>query len=130
MSGYAGDGLSKLIQMNEQRSLWANEKVVAGELSLAFQLSRITSTYYPWGTSFEVIFGGNPGAFEIDIMGANTDQRVSYISIGSITDVSGSTVAGAYVGRWDMPSNVWPRFVAAYMKTLTNAVTVTLGVTR
>jgi len=116
--------------MNEQRNLWANENVAEGELSVAFQISRVTSTYYPWGLSFEVIFSGDPGAFEIDIMGANSDNNFSYVQIGSITDASGSIVAGQFVGRWDMPSNIWPKFIAAYMKTITNAVKVNLEVTR
>jgi hypothetical protein len=134
MPAYPGPGLAKPLDYNRQGILWGNETPPAGtfpgSLSTAFLLQRIDNAFYPWGVSFEVFFGGNPGVFEIDIMGANTDQSQSYISIGTINDASGSIVAGAYVGRWDMPSNIWTKYVAAYMKTLTNSVTVTLGVTR
>jgi hypothetical protein len=113
--------------------LWDNEVVPVdtypGSLSRAFYLQRINQSSYPWGASFEVTFSGGPGTFEIDILGANTDNPQNYIQIGTIVSVS-SYVPGFYVARWDMPSNVWVKYVAAYMKTLTNAVNVTLQATR
>lgn len=134
MPGYAGNGLAKLLRVNSQGGfLWNNETVAAGvfpgSLSVAYQVERLDYASYPWGASFEVIFNGNPGAFEIDIVGANTDQAQNYTYLGSIT-AAASFVPGYYVGRWDLPTNVWVRYVAAYMKTLTNAVQATLQVTR
>ena len=57
------------------------------------------------------------------------DQAQNYTYLGMI-NLATSYVSGYYVGRWDMPSNVWVKYVAAYMKTLTNAVQTTLQVTR
>ena len=132
MPGYAGPGAAKLLRDNTQGILFSFQDGVisAGELSVAFLLERINRSFYPWGLSFEVTFSGNPGTFEIDLMGANTDAASNYLELGSITNASGSTVSGAYVGRWDMPSNIWPKYVSGYIKTLTNAVSVTLTVTK
>ena len=133
MGAYPGNGLANLIGYNRQGYLWDNAVVPAGasqgSLSVAFQISRIDNAFYPWGLSFECWFSGAPGTFEIDILGANNDIGYptpgNYVQIGSINAVNSSNV-----GRWDMPSYVWPKYVAAYMKTLGNAVTVTLQVTR
>jgi len=132
MPAYPGSSLAKLLRNNQQAFFWQNESVPVntypGSLSIAFQLERINRSFYPWGAAFEVSFSGNPGAFEIDIVGANADLPQNYIYLGTINAVN-SYVAGSYVGRWDMPSNVWVKYVAGYMKTLTNAVNTTLQVT-
>ena len=134
MPAYPGNGLATPLSYNKQLYMWMNDSVPVntspGSLSVAYQVQRIDGAYYPWGLSFEVWFSGNPGTFEVDIMGANTDNGYptpgNYVQLGSITSVNGS-----YVGRWYMPSNIWPKYVAAYMKSLTNtAVTVSLQVTR
>lgn len=132
MGAYPGSNQAKFLRDNSQRFMWNNELAPAGTLSEAFVLERINRSFYPWGASFEVTFGGNPGAFEIDIMGANTDDILHYIQIGSITSTNngfGSIFTG-YVGRWDMPTNNWPTYVAGYVKTLTNAVAITLKASR
>lgn len=129
MPAYAGNNQAKLLHNNGQGFLWDNEVAPVGTLSKAYILERINRSYYPWGLSFEVSFSGAPGAFEIDLMAANSDignpAPGNYIQIGTITTVNSSNV-----GRWDMPSNVWPKYVAAYITTLTNAVNVTLTVTK
>ena len=133
MSAYPGNGLANLIGVNRQVYLWDQSSVPVktspGSLSQAVQVARLDNASYPWGLSFECWFSGDPGAFEIDIMGANVDIGYPtpghYIQLGSITAVN-----SAFVGRWDMPSYVWPKYVAAYLKTLTNAVNITLQVTR
>jgi hypothetical protein len=133
MPGYAGNGQATLLGVNRQAFLWQSEVIAAGSypgsLSVAYLLARLDNASYPWGASFECLFAGNPGVFEIDIIGANIDQAQNYTQLGTIT-VANSYVSGNYAGRWDMPSNVWVKYVAAYMKTLTNAVAVTLTVTR
>ena len=133
MSGYAGNGQAGFLDSNRQIYLWSNEVIAAsatvGSLSVAYQLRRIDNAFYPWGLSFEAWFASDPGVFEIDIVGANNDlgspNPGHYVTLGTITSVNGS-----FVGRWDMPSNIWPKYVAAYMKTLTNAVAVTLQMTK
>ena len=133
MPAYAGNDHATMLRNNQQAFLWQSENVTAGgaatppaftSLSLAYQLERINRSHYPWGLSFEVWFDAAPGAFEIDIMGANNDLYTNYVQIGTITAVNGFNT-----GRWDMPTNVWPKYIAAYMKTLANAVKVTLQVT-
>lgn len=133
MPAYPGASLATLLLNNRQGYLWDNEappvNTYPGSLSTAYILERINRSFYPWGACFEVTFAGNPGAFEIDIVGANTDNPQNYVQLGTINFAS-SYVPGYYVGRWDMPSNMWVKYVAAFMKTLTNAVNVTLTVTR
>jgi hypothetical protein len=126
MPGFKGTGQATLLRENQQVYLWQAETVVAGSLSIAFELARITGAFYPWGMSFELVFSAAPGTFEIDIMGANNDLAANYVSLGTI-----STVNANDVGRWDMSSNLWPKYVAAFMKTLTNiGALTTLQVTR
>ncbi len=132
MSAYPGNGLATLLDNNRQVYLWDNDTVpvnTVGSLSVAYQLRRIDNAFYPWGLSFECWFSAAPGAFEIDIMGANNDVGYptpgNYVQIGSITAVNANNV-----GRWDMASYIWPRYIAAYLKTLTNSVLVTLQATK
>lgn len=133
MPGYAGAGQAAGLGVNRQAFLWNVETPPAstypGSLSAAFQVARLDNAFYPWGMSFEVTFAGNPGAFEIDILGANDDAPQNYAYLGMINAVN-LYVPGYYVGRWDMPVQMWPRYIAAYLKTLTIAVPVTLKATR
>lgn len=133
MPGYSGNNLAQMLQNNRQVYLWQEENVppsaTVGSLSVAFEVWRVNQSFYPWGMSFEAWFDGNPGAFEIDILGANQDIGFPapghYVQLGTITAVNAS-----FVGRLDLASNMWPKYVAAYMKTLTNAVKVSLQVTK
>jgi hypothetical protein len=133
MPAYPGNGLATLLRVNRQGFLWANEaspvNTFPGSLSTALLLERLDNAAYPWGASFEVVFYGNTGVFEIDIVGANIDAPQNYVQLGTITTAN-SYVTGYYTGRWDMPSNMWVKYVAAFTKTLTNAVNMTLMVTR
>lgn len=122
---YTNNAVAKLIRDNTQQYLWNDETVDPGTLSVAFQVERINRSFYPWGLSFEVVFSGDPGTFEIDIMGANNDNESNYLQIGTITFVNST-----FVGRWDMPTNVWPKYVAGLLVSLTNDVNITLQVTR
>lgn len=128
MPGYAGVGQAQLLRENKQIFLWQNDTIPAsatvGSLSLAVQLERVRSAHYPWGFSVEVAFSGNPGAFEVDVMVADTDNPSYFIQWTNITQVNSFNV-----GRVDV-LNSWAKYVALYMKTLTNGVTVTGQLTR
>jgi len=128
MPGYAGVNQATLLRENRQVFAWQNDTVPAsaanGSLSLAFQLERVRSVSYPWGFSVEVQFSGNPGVFEVDVMVADTDNPNNYIQWTNITVVNATNV-----GRVDI-LNSWAKYVALYMKTLGNAVTVTGQITR
>jgi len=131
MGAYEGSNQAKLVRENSQTFLWHNDIVPAsatvGSLSKAVQLERVRSVSYPWGFSVEVSFSAAPGTFEIDVMGADTDNSNYYIKIGSITAVNAFNV-----GRFDCIGTalVYPKYVAVYMKTLGNAVTVSAQLTR
>jgi len=75
-----------------------------------------------------VQFSGAPGTFEIDVMGAETDNGApspgNYVKIGTITAVNASNV-----GRFDTVS-LYPKYVALYVTTLPNAVTITAKISR
>ena len=136
MPAYAGQNQAIELWNNRQYYFWNNETVTAGtypgSLSVAFALQRINQSFYPWGASVEISFSATPGTFEVDIMGANNDLPGNYVQIGSITNTSATSITGTngFVYRYDMASNLWPKYVAAYLKTLTNTVTVTAQVTR
>lgn len=131
MPAYAGINQATLLRENRQVFCWQNEFIAAsaavGSLSIAFQLERVRSVSYPWGFSVEVAFSGPPGAFEVDVMGADTDDPNYYISLGTITAVNAFNV-----GRFDcIGTNLkYPKYVALYMKTLGNNVNVTGQLTR
>lgn len=123
---YAGGGLATLLRANEQTYLFQNQPILAGQASIAVQLERMKSSYYyPWGAAFQVFFSGAPGTFEVDIQFSETDEPNSYVSVGTINAVNASNYA-----RYDMPNTVFPRFVRGLVKTLPNAVNVTLVATR
>ena len=129
MGAYEGVGQAKLIRENKQEFLWHNDTIPASgagttSLSRAVQLERVRSVSYPWGFSVEVAFSGNPGAFEVDVMVADTDNPNYFIQWTNITQVNSTNV-----GRVDV-LNSWAKYVALYMKTLTNGVTVSGQLTR
>jgi hypothetical protein len=125
MPNYTTNEQATLLYENTQKFLWNNESVATGTLSVSYQIRRVLSSFYPWGLSFEVTFSANPGTFEIDIMGANIDNKNNYVQLGTITAVNST-----FVGRWDMPTYMWPKYIAGYIKTLENTVNITLQVTR
>jgi hypothetical protein len=135
MPAYPGSGLAQLLPANRQVYMWETETVPVDtypvSLSVAYQLERVPNVIYPWGLSFELTFSGNPGNFEVDILAANSDTPTSFVKIGSITQASQVGVStGSYTYRYDMASNIWPKFIAAYLKTLANPVSVTLQATK
>jgi len=129
MGAYEGVGQAKLIRENSQTYLWHNDAIPAGgpgttSLSKAVQLERVRSVHYPWGFSVEVAFSGNPGAFEVDVMVADTDNPTHFVQWTNITQVNAFNV-----GRVDV-LNSWAKYVALQMTTLGNAVLVTGQITR
>jgi hypothetical protein len=130
MPAYSGINQAQLLRENKQVFAWQNETVPAsatGSLSQAFQLERVRSVSYPWGFSVEVAFSGAPGTFEVDIMGADTDNSNYFNKVGSISAVNSNNV-----GRFDCVGTAlaYPKYVALYMKTLGNSVNVTGQITR
>lgn len=124
MPNYTSNAQATLLYENTQKLLWNNETVTPPQLSIAFEIRRVLSSYYPWGVAVEVQFGSDPGTFELDIMGAETDEKPNYIKLDSI-----ATVNSSYVGRWDSRT-VYPKYIAVELVTLTNAVPVTVKLTR
>ena len=128
MSAYQGINQATLLRENRQVLVWNNETVPAsavnGSLSQAFQLERVRSVSYPWGFSVEIEFSGNPGAFEVDVMVADTDNPTHYIQFTNITQVNSS-----FVGRADV-QNCFAKYVALYLNTLGNSVNITGQITR
>jgi hypothetical protein len=131
MPAYPGNGLATVLQYTKQGLFWIGETVPVtypGSLSVAFQLARVDSAFYPWGFAVEVQFASNPGASEVDIMGAETDAATNYIKIGSITTFT-SLVSGNYVGRFESLA-LYPKYIALNMTTLGTSVPVTAKVSR
>jgi hypothetical protein len=105
------------------------ERIGAGSpsyASVAYQMERQKSAFYPWGFAVEIWFSAAPGTLEVDIQGAEVDQDTHYNTIGSaITAVNANNV-----GRFDSGVTVWPKFVRLFVKTLTNDVSMTAVLTR
>ena len=132
MPAYPGNGLAAPVAYTKQGIFWQGETVpvnaAQGSLSTAFMLQRVDSAFYPWGFAVEVQFSGTPGTFEIDVMGAETDNGApspgNYVKIGSIATVNASNV-----GRFETTA-LYPKYVALYVLTLPNAVTITAKISR
>lgn len=123
---YPGAGQAGLLRTNEQQTVWQNQAIVAGTTtSIAVQLERLKSLFYPWGAAVEITCSGAPGTFEIDVQFAEVDQDSHYVTVGTITAVNGSNV-----GRYDMPNTVFPKYIRLFGKTFPNPVTVTAIITR
>src|SRR6266705_1785818 len=113
MPAYPGAGQATMINANKQKFLWQNETVVAGTASVAFMLEKQKSASYPHGFAVEIAFSGDPGTFEVDIQGAETDQANNYTQLGvGITQVNST-----FVGRFDGAA-FYTKFVRALLKTL------------
>ena len=122
MPSYPGNGLAAPLAYTKQGIFWQGETVpvnaAQGSLSTAFMLQRVDSAFYPCA----------PGTFEIDVMGAETDNGApspgNYVKIGSIATVNASNV-----GRFETTA-LYPKYVALYVLTLPNAVTITAKISR
>lgn len=124
MPPYPGPGYANLHHTNRQTFLFNNEAIPAGTASIAVQLERISRSSYPWGAAFQLKFSGPPGVFEVDIQVSETENDPDYITVAAIAATSTTNVA-----RFDL-TNIFPKFVRGYVRTLTNAVNTTLLVTR
>ncbi len=121
---YPGAGQAKLLNMNHQYFLLFRAAAVAGQASVAVQLSRMPRTAYPFAAAFQVEFSATPGTFEISVEGAEIDEDRYYVEIEEITAVNAS-----FVGRVAVCSD-YPKFVRVKVVTLTNAVLTSVIVTR
>ncbi len=132
MPGYGGTGQAKLLRENKQTWLFQVETNVTGRASIAVQLERIPRSFYPWGASFQLYFtdvNGNPadpGVCEVDIQTSDIDSDAQYCTINSLNQAA---LNATFAGRLELPS-FFAKYVRGYVKTLTNAVYVSLLVTR
>lgn len=125
MPGYSGKGLAALIYDNQQAYFFNGETVPAETASVAYQVAKITGLQHSFsGFSVEASFAGAPGAFEIDVQGADTDDPAFYVSIGTINAVSATNV-----GRFSQ-AGVPVKYVRVFLVSLTNAVVLTAKLTR
>lgn len=124
MPAYPGTGQATLLNTNSQAYMWNAERVVAPGSSIAFQLERQKSASYPFGASFELLFSGAPGTFNVDIQTSDTDQDSAYVTVASLSSVNSNNA-----GRVELP-NFWAKYCRGQMTVLTNNVNTTLKVTR
>jgi len=122
---YPGPSKALLLYENKQSFLFQKESIVAGQSSIAVQLRRERGAAYPFGASFKIQFSGAPGPFQVDIQSSDQDVESDFVSLSSLT----GGLNGSNVGRIELPS-FWAKFVRANVVVLTNAVTLTVEVTR
>jgi hypothetical protein len=121
---YPGTGQAKLLNMNHQYFLLKEMRVLAGQASVAVQLSRMPRTPYPFGAAVQVQFSGAPGSFEVDIEGAEDDVDAMYVKLVGITTVNASNVGRGAV------TTEYPKFCRVKVVSLTNDVLITAIITR
>jgi hypothetical protein len=122
---YPGSGKATLLRPGQYLYLIQNQPWTATQSSIAVQLERTKSGfYYPTGFSVEISFSGAPGAFEVDVQTSDTDQDAFYSKAAATTVANTGNVA-----RIEMVS-YWALFTRVNIPTLTNAVNVTVKITR
>jgi len=125
--------LKKAIYPGDTQTLQSAEKISANNTA-GLQINVPNSVYQPaQGISYELIFSGNPGTFEMDIQDATTDTDGAYQSItnAAITTASAGS-DGKYYARFELTPFVgkWTR---PFWKTLVQnnaTVTVTVNISR
>jgi hypothetical protein len=133
-SGYAGTGKATLLRDNKQIFLLQQQTVTAGTASMAVQLERVNRSFYPWGVSVQVYFTdanghpADPGAYELDVQSSDIDADSQYCLEKSLT---GTNANASFVERLEFPpNNFYAKYLRVLVKTLTNAVFVSVLVTR
>lgn len=121
---YPGAGQANLLNANHQYFLFQNQRVLGGLASVAVQLSRLPFMCYPFGAAIQVEFSGAPGAFNIDVEGAEDDVASNYVQITTISTVNASNVGRASIGF------TYPKFVRVRVTSLANDVLATVIITR
>jgi hypothetical protein len=123
---YPGPGKAALLRPGQYAYLIQNQLWTATQSSIAVQLERTKSGfYYPTGFSLEVSFSATPGTFEVDVQTSDTDQEGFFVTNTKLTTGLNSN----NVGRIEMVS-YWALFTRVSIPTLTNAVNVTVKITR
>ncbi len=127
---YPGPGFAALLRANEQQYLFQQQLVVSGQASIAVQLERIKSAFYPNGASLQIWFtnassvASDPGTFEIDAQVADVDTDAQYANTTGLTALNAS-----FAGRIELPL-IYAKFLRVLAKTITNSVYSNVLVTR
>jgi hypothetical protein len=128
---YPGPGQASLLKGNQQQWLFQLQRVTSDQASIAVELERLKSAFYPWGVSFHVYFtdaNGNPsdpGVFKLDVETSDIDADPQYCVLSSLT----GGLNASFVGRVEVPS-FWARFTRVELTTVTNPVYTSVLVTR
>lgn len=123
MPAYQTTGSITALYQGDSILFWNDENPAVGTSSLQAALGPAIGTSGESG-SVEIVFGGAPGAFEIDVLTSDTDVDADYVSKSQITTVSTSNVARAEI------SPLVAKFWRLKLISLTNAVSITAKGTR
>lgn len=106
----------------------ALETILAGVPSLAVNLQSQAGDPPP-AVCVEIRFSAAPGTFEIDIQEADTDADGFYITPSAAAYTVSAVNATTQAARVDL-SPTGGKFLRVFIKTLTNAVNVSVKITR
>lgn len=100
-----------------KKTVWDNEVVAPGSASVAVALPREAS--FPSCISIELEFASNPGAFQIDLQTADTNQEKYYVTKASLT----TGLNTSFVGRVEV-TNLVAKFCRLSKVSMANNVAV------
>jgi|SRR5579863_1046423 len=122
-------GNQRLIYPGDTFALFSAEQPVSGEASISVQPSYLWARRLT-GLSFEIIFSANPGTFNFQIQGADTDSATKFATEGNGTVTTATAMGdGTYLARVELSPWV-ARWVRLLVSAATqNAVNVTVNVT-
>lgn len=107
-------------------TVWDHETIITsppsspeGDLD-SMQVSLHRHEHFPVCLSVEIEFSANPGAFQVDVQAADTDDTFHYVTKASLS----SGLNSSFIGRIEVTAIV-AKFVRLKMVTLTNVVAVT-----
>jgi hypothetical protein len=118
MTLFGGLANPPALNQGESYQVWNNEAVGAGTTGQEVALAIIPGATGQ-SVSVEVSFSADPGAFELDLLTADTDKAVNFIQRGSINAVN-----AAFAARLEA-SGIVANFAALKLVSITNAVNIT-----
>ena len=127
---YPGSGQAALLRANEQQYLFRQQLIATGQASIAVQLERIKSAFYPFGASLQIWFtdvngaAADPGTFEVDAQTSDLDIDAMFANTTGLTALNTS-----FAGRIELPL-LYAKYLRVLAETVTNAVYSNVLVTR
>lgn len=128
MPGYAGQGLAVGLYTGSI-ALFLAEPLTPNVPSMGVELRRVKGTSVPFGFSIQAAFSGDPGAYQLNVEGSDSDTPSTYVPIGQLSP-GVSPLSPTFTSRIAFNDQSMTRFVRVTPVLNPNSVTGTVTVTK